>query len=69
MHRTKAELCQKLGVDCLIDDQLKHCIGVAELGMEAILFGDYGWNQSEALPTGVRRVVSWKGVEEYFDGK
>lgn len=67
VHATKKEICQAVGADYLIDDQLKHCIGAAEAGIQALLFGDYAWNQAETLSSGVTRCVDWVAVEEYFD--
>jgi uncharacterized HAD superfamily protein len=64
--RTKADLCQTLGVSYLIDDQLKHCIAAAECGTTGLLFGNYTWNQSDALPENVIRVKDWAEVQEYF---
>jgi len=64
---TKADICESLGVDVLIDDQLKHCNGVAERGIASIVYGDYHWNRSETLPEGVTRCHSWGEIEEYFD--
>ena len=61
---TKAELCKKLGADYLIDDQPKHCLAAAEAGIEALLFGDYPWNQDVKLIKGVRRVKNWQEVLE-----
>lgn len=68
---TKAELVKSIGADYLIDDQLKHCLGVAEAGLEAILFGDYPWNQygGGELPPRVTRCADWAAVEEYFSGR
>jgi uncharacterized HAD superfamily protein len=63
---TKKELCERVGADYLIDDQLKHCFAVAEVGLKAILFGDYGWNKCETLPVGVVRKLSWVEIGEYF---
>jgi len=60
---TKAALCLSIGAQCLIDDQLKHCLGVAEHGVKAILFGDYPWNQAASLPPGVARAINWAEVE------
>ena len=42
---TKAELSLEIGADYLIDDQLKHSFAAAEAGIEALLFGNYKWNQ------------------------
>lgn len=60
---TKTELCQKIGAAYLIDDQAKHCVDAARVGIRALLFGDYAWNRSESLPDGVTRVRDWAEVE------
>ncbi len=65
--RTKGELAKNMGVQYLIDDQLKHCKAAAEHGITALLFGDYRWNQIDELPAGVTRVVNWEAVKQYFD--
>lgn len=66
IHKTKGELAAGLGVAYVIDDQLKHCKSAAELGISALLFGNYGWNKADSLPEGVTRVASWRDVGEYF---
>lgn len=63
---TKADICEELGVDYLIDDQLKHCVGVSERGIASIIFGDYAWNASEALPSNVTRAHTWDEIRHYF---
>lgn len=70
-HRaTKAQLIAEIGADYLIDDQLKHCLAVAEAGMEVVLFGDYAWNWYDGkLPRRVTRCADWAAVEAYFDAK
>lgn len=65
---TKASLVDALGVDYLIDDQLKHCLAVAATGKRALLFGDYTWNRVAELPDGIARVASWRAIEEHFYG-
>lgn len=60
---TKADLVSEIKADLLVDDQLKHCLAVAESGRQALLFGDYSWNQSKYLPKGVTRCVNWNEVE------
>lgn len=65
--RTKGELVQDLGIDILIDDQPKHCLGAAECGKSAILFGDYAWNRDIMLPSNVVRCVDWSAVEQEID--
>jgi hypothetical protein len=60
---TKAELVVQINADVLIDDQLKHCQAVAAHGRNALLFGDYAWNQAATLPAGVVRCTNWYEVE------
>ncbi|SRR6266568_1369391 len=62
--RTKAEACQELDADLLIDDHLHHAEVVARCGIEAWLFGDYPWNRAEQLPPNIRRVRDWRKVAE-----
>ena len=48
-------------------DQLKLCRAAADLGMDALLFGDYSWNKIEELPDNTARCKDWKEVGEYFN--
>lgn len=66
---TKAEISKEIRADYLIDDQLKHCLAAAEIGVETLLFGDYRWNVLDNLPSGVKRVSNWDKVGEYFAEK
>lgn len=66
---TKASLCKEINAQFLIDDQPKHCLGVAEVGIETLLFGDYPWNRQIKDQPRVTRVASWPAVEEYFNAK
>jgi len=66
-NRTKGDIVKKLGASYLIDDQIKHCIASAELGIKTLLFGDYKWNQADELPKGVIRVKDWSEVLKYFN--
>ena len=69
-HKTKGQMIKDLGVSYLIDDQLKHCLSVQQQGLQALLFGDYAWNQAtEPLPRGVTRVHNWSEVREFFDAQ
>ncbi len=67
INKTKADIVENLKADYLIDDQLKHCLAVADAGKTTLLFGNYTWNQSDKLPSNVIRVADWQGVERYFD--
>jgi len=66
---TKAQMCKEIGADFLVDDQLKHCLGAAEAGIPAVLFGEYAWNHSVNLPSKVTRCRDWQAVLEYFSGQ
>lgn len=66
-RQTKTSLCQILGVDYLIDDQVKHCQAFSNIGGQPILFGDYAWNRDGVQ--GVRRAINWAEVGRFFDGK
>lgn len=61
--QTKAQVCKSAGARVLIDDSLRHLSDCAELGIEGILFGSYPWNQTAALPPGVKRAMDWPHVE------
>ena len=65
-YKTKGELAKEAGASYLIDDQPKHVIAAAKLGIKGLLFGDYGWNRVDTLPDGVVRVKDWKEVLMYF---
>lgn len=72
LTKNKAMICNELGVDYLIDDQLKHCLAVADCGKGALLFGDYNWNRidvAEVQSKNITIVHTWADVKEYFDGK
>jgi len=70
LKQTKAQLCQSLRVDFLIDDQLKHCLAAADCGIQALLFGDYPWNRDISHKPELLAVVhTWQEVARYFDGK
>lgn len=66
-YATKAELCTKLSVDYLIDDQPKHCNGAAQAGITALMFGDYPWTRHQPLHEAVNRCHTWRQVGEFFD--
>ncbi|MES2876710.1 MAG: hypothetical protein V4678_04560 [Patescibacteria group bacterium] len=63
---TKGSIAKSLGVEYIIDDQLKHCLAANDHGIKALLFGDYTWNQSDDLPKSVTRVANWSAVQDFF---
>jgi uncharacterized HAD superfamily protein len=66
-RKTKGELCRDLGAFILIDDNVENCESALEAGVEAILFGNYGWQVS--VPEKAIRCKDWPAVLEYFDGR
>ncbi|MFZ2494181.1 MAG: hypothetical protein WAW60_00200 [Candidatus Saccharimonadales bacterium] len=62
---TKGQLCKQLGARLLIDDNIQHCESAVELGIDTVLFGDYGWNRTN---TSLKRCYNWQEVIEYLDG-
>lgn len=68
VHATKAAVMEFIGAEYLIDDQLKHCEAIVRMNKTALLFGNYGWNQSSALNSAIVRVNDWQAVGAYFDG-
>lgn len=69
VHLTKAEILQEIEADYLIDDQPKHCIGAASVGIPSVMFGEYPWQRDIKLPDLVTRCKSWQEVVRYFDGQ
>jgi len=48
---------------------VEDCTLAHEAGVQALLFGEYGWNMTQAIPESVVRVKDWQAVKEYFDGR
>lgn len=62
----KTGLYKSLGASVAIDDLLKNVLSAHELGLTAVLFGDYPWNQADDLPEGIVRCRTWPRVSEYL---
>ena len=69
LELTKGQVCKELGAEFLIDDQPKHCNAAAEVGVKALLFGDYKWNRAADIHDGVVRTRDWGSVMKYFNGE
>ncbi|HEY2004126.1 MAG TPA: hypothetical protein VGH44_03330 [Candidatus Saccharimonadia bacterium] len=65
--RSKADVCQELSADYLIDDHLHHAKLVAKVGIKVLVFGNYPWNQAQTLPKNILRVKDWFEVEKVLD--
>lgn len=59
---SKGQLCQQLGAYLLIDDNVEHCESALACGVDAILFGHYGWNRANSE---LRRCQGWPDVLEF----
>jgi 5'(3')-deoxyribonucleotidase len=66
---TKGEICQDLGAMYLIDDNYDHCRLAADIGVESLLFGDYGWNRQVPTTANMSRVRNWQEVKDFFNGR
>jgi 5'(3')-deoxyribonucleotidase len=66
-HTSKGEICANNNVDWLIDDNVEHAQSAADMGIEVILFGDYGWHHK--VPPHFQRCKTWRTVLEYFDAQ
>ena len=64
---TKAQICNEIGASYLIDDSFEHCKLAAEAGVNAIIFGDYGWNRFQELSIRITRCKNWKEVWRILD--
>lgn len=62
---SKGQICRELGASWHIDDNPEACQSVVDEGVQAILFGKYGWHHT--IPAGIIRCENWQAVQEYFD--
>lgn len=65
--QSKGQMCREMGVSILIDDNVDNCQSAIDYDVEAIVFGNYGWNAEP--PVEAARCISWRDVEEYLDGR
>ncbi len=66
-HESKGKIAKSLGASWLIDDNPDHCRSAIDNGLEAILFGNYGWHTT--VPDGVVRCKDWPEVLEHFNAR
>ena len=62
--RSKGQVCTEIGADILVDDHVVHIDSVLVEGglQEAIVFGDYPWNQQVELGAGAVRCANWQAA-------
>lgn len=63
-YKSKAETCQSIGAIALIDDSPHHVAECLDIGIDAVLFGDYPWNQD--APKSMKRCADWSAVVRHF---
>jgi 5'(3')-deoxyribonucleotidase len=68
-EKNKSAILEEIGAEYLIDDALHNCISAVMAGIDALLFGEYPWNEAKKLPAGVTRVKNWQEVLEYFENE
>jgi len=56
---TKEKICNDIGIDIFIEDNLKNALKCRCADRKVYLF-DYQWNQTDKLTDGVKRVYSWE---------
>lgn len=64
-YKSKGQICKELGAVLMIDDNPGHCQAVMDEGVDAILFGKYGWH--EDIPKGVIQCKDWPAVLDYVN--
>lgn len=69
VQSTKAKICQDIGAGYLIDDNYDHCRLASEIGINSLLFGDYGWNREVSVGGNMRRAKDWYEIGEFFNGR
>lgn len=61
--KTKADIFAEIKPALVIDDHMKHCGAAADLGIPAILFGTYRWNEEYKNDNPlITRCNSWEEV-------
>lgn len=65
--QSKGEICAELGIDVLIDDNVDNAQSAVQYGVDAVVFGEYGWNID--APAGIVRCTTWLEIEEYFGSR
>ncbi len=61
---TKEKVCDKLGIDIFIEDDIENVLECARQNSRKIYLFDYPWNQDDKLPKNVIRIHSWKEIEK-----
>lgn len=60
----KAELCVENNIDLLIDDSIKHCTNLSNIGIDTLLFNSIN---NKDIETNLKRVYNWNEVYNYVN--
>ena len=60
----KAELCVENNIDLLIDDSIKHCTNLSNIGIDTLLFNSIN---NKDIETNLKRVYNWNEVYDYVN--
>ncbi len=63
--KNKGDICREVGATWLVDDNPSHCQDAIDKGVEAVLFGEYGWHQN--VPSEATLCRDWQAVKRFFD--
>ena len=63
---SKKDICQKLGIDIMIEDSLSQAIEIASVVQKVFLL-DCPWNQADVLPSHIVRVYSWAEIIKHLN--
>lgn len=67
--KTKSLVYSQIQPVFVIDDQIKHCQAAADLGIDAILFGDYPWNRDKPENDLITRCADWNHVMAHIEAR
>lgn len=60
-EKTKANICKKLGIETIIEDNINYAFDCANLGIITYLLNK-PWNQNGSLPKNIIRVENWNQI-------
>lgn len=66
---SKGDICEKLGADVMIDDNVHHLVDADQHGVPHLIwYGDYPWQvDQDASVINARRCLSWSDVEKEIE--
>ena len=65
-NKTKADVCEILGITIFVEDIPLHALNIAAIGIPVLLF-DSPWNQEEPARENITRVIDWKKTIDFIE--